>query len=315
MKIILTGGTGFIGSALVSSLSEEGHTLYVLSRNPENHRDRLPNTVILKKWSVEVDENLLDALEGCDAIINLAGESIAGRNLAEVILKRWSKNQVRIIQDSRINTGKVLTKALGMINKKPSVLIQASAVGFYGNRGNELLTEKSLPGNDTFANLCVNWEASTAEVEKMGIRQAVIRTPGIVLSTRGGSLPFLMLPYKFFLGGPLGSGSQWISWVHLHDEIDAIKFLLTNHDLSGAFNLASPAIVTQKEFSRTLGNLMRRPSYLPIPTFLLKLILGEKANVLIASQRQIPERLQELGFQFSFPDLSNALEDIITNRN
>jgi uncharacterized protein (TIGR01777 family) len=196
--------------------------------------------------------------------------------------------------------------------QKPSVVIQASAVGYYGSRGDEVLAEASAPGSDFTAQVCQAWEESTAEVERIGVRRAVIRTCAVVLSLEGGAFPFMLLPFRFFLGGPLGSGKQWFSWMHIADEARAIRFLIDHPQGSGVFNLAAPDTLTNAEFSRILGKVMKRPAFFPTPALLLRLLFGEKVEVILGSQRQAPLRLQELGFQWEFPTAEEALKDLLS---
>jgi uncharacterized protein (TIGR01777 family) len=211
-----------------------------------------------------------------------------------------------------MNAGQAVVEAIKAAEQKPAVLIQSSAVGYYGPReDDEPVTEADEAANDFLARICVDWEASTAEVESMGVRRVIIRT-GVVLSTKGGALPRQMLPFQFFAGGPLGSGDQWYPWIHLADEVAAIRFLIENEDASGAYNLAAPTPVTNAEFSKALGKAMNRPSVVPAPAFAFKLAFGEASTVLLDGQRAVPARLQEAGFDFQFGMVDPALEDLLS---
>ncbi len=314
MKVIITGGTGLIGSALAADLAQAGHRVIILSRNPAKQKKPLPFGVELVAWDGLTADGWGQHVEGADAIINLAGESIAGENFAALVLKRWNPARMQAIRQSRFNAGKAVVEAIRAAKVKPKVLVQASAVGYYGSRGDEKLTEESAPGDDELARICLEWEASTAAVEAMGVRRAVIRTSGVVMSTEGGAFPFMMLPFRLFIGGPIGNGKQWFSWIHIDDEVKAIRFLIEHPNASGAFNLTAPQAITNAEFSRILGKVMKRPALLPVPAFALKLLFGAKAIILLVSTRQIPKRLLELGFQFSFPQAEQAIRDLLITK-
>lgn len=311
MRIVITGGTGLIGRALVDRLIQDQHNVIVLSRHPEIHSSKLPNSIKLAWWDCRSTSGCAHFIDGADAVINLAGENIAGNNLYDLLLKRLNTAQKETIRQSRIEVGKALVSAIELAKVKPSVLIQASAVGYYGNRKNELLVEESLPGSDDFANICRDWESSTIEVEKFGVRRVIIRTAGVVLSTHGGSLPFMMLPFKFFVGGPIGNGQQWFSWIHIADEVNAIKFLMDSSTARGPYNLSAPELLSNRDFSKTLGKIMNRPSAIPMPEFFLKILFGKKSDILFSSQRQIPKRLLESGYKFLYPTLSQALKNVV----
>jgi len=200
--------------------------------------------------------------------------------------------------------------AIATAEPRPSVLLQASAVGFYGSRGAEELTEESASGDDFLAEICRRWEESSVTVEKLGVRRAVLRT-GVVLARGGGALPKMLLPFRFFAGGPVGNGRQYMPWIHLDDEVGAIRFLLDSPTASGPFNLTAPEPLTNKQFSRILGRVLRRPSIMPAPAFALELALGEMSKILLEGQRALPHRLEEAGYQFRFPGLEAALRDLL----
>ncbi len=196
--------------------------------------------------------------------------------------------------------------------RKPAVVVQSSAIGYYGPHADEPLTEDAPPGDDFLARLCVAWEAAAAPLDELGVRRVTLRT-GVVLSTAGGAFPRLLLPFRLFAGGPMGNGRQWMSWIHLADEVAAIRFLLAREDAAGPFNLTAPEPLTNAQFSRLLGRIMRRPAFLPVPAFAMRLALGEAATIVLDGQRVLPRRLQELGFAFRFPTAEAALRDLLGN--
>jgi uncharacterized protein len=314
MKIIISGGTGLIGSPLAASLAQDGHQVIVLSRNPQAHSGHLPQGVQTAQWDGRTAEGWGSLVDGADAVVNLAAENIGADSLLALIFKRWTPERRGRLLTSRIDGGHAMLEAIQKAQVKPRVLVQASAVGYYGSRGDEELTEESAPGDDFLASICTAWEASTAAVEKLGVRHVILRSPGVVMSLAGGSFPFMVLPFKLFIGGPLGSGKQWLSWIHIQDEVKAIRFLIDRQDASGAFNLAAPQATTNAEFSKVLGKVMGRPSFIPVPEFALKLLFGARAVVLVVSTRQIPKKLQELGFIFDFPTAQEAIADVLKKK-
>lgn len=309
MRILITGGAGLIGRELTASLAADNHEVIVLTRDPAKVTD-LPKTARAEKWDARTAQGWGHLADGADAIVNLAGESIAGENLPAILFKRWSASYKRVITESRLNVGRAVVEAIRAAQQKPKVLIQSSAVGYYGSRGDEELTEASGPGNDFTAEVCKTWEASTAEAETLGVRRVIIRT-GVVFDTAGGVLPVVTLPFKFFAGGPLGNGQQWFPWIHMEDEVDAIRFLIEHPSASGAFNLCAPFPVRNAELSQLVGQMLGRPAFMPAPAFAMQLVLGEKAAIVLCSQRQLPRRLQELGFQFKYPKAEAALKDLL----
>jgi uncharacterized protein len=314
MRIIITGGTGLIGRALAADLAAAdlaaGREVVILSRNPQKHHD-FPDGIRIVGWNGRDGEGWTEWADGAAAIVNLAGESIAGEGFPP---ERWSAAKKERILSSRVQSGAAVVDAIRQTNVKPAVLIQASAVGYYGSREDEKLTEQSAPGNDFLADVCAQWEASTAAVEQWGVRRAIIRT-GLVLAKEGGALPNMTLPFKLFAGGPLGSGRQYWPWIHIADEIAAIRFLIDNalrgNALPGPFNLTAPNPLTNKEFSKILGGALGRPSFMPAPAFALRLAMGEVATILLDGQRAIPQALLDAGFKFQYPDLQPALTDLL----
>jgi uncharacterized protein (TIGR01777 family) len=301
MRVIIPGGSGFIGSALSKALLADGHEVIVLSRNP-GKVNGMPASVQLRKWDGKSAEGWQDLAAGDYAIVNLAGETIA---------QRWSKDNKQAIRQSRVDSGKAVMDVINAAAEKPRVLVQSSAVGYYGTEtGDAQVTESFSPGNDFLAKVCFDWEISTAPATKLGVRRPVIRT-GIVLSTEGGALPQQLLPFKLFVGGPVGNGNQWYPWIHLDDEVRAIHFLLTNETADGPFNLTAPNPVTNKEFGKLVGEAMGRPSVMPAPGFAMKALFGDMSLLLLEGQRAVPQNLLAAGFRFKFDTAQAALRDLL----
>jgi uncharacterized protein (TIGR01777 family) len=308
MRLIITGGTGLIGRALASNLAADGHEAILLSRAPERAHG-LPPGVRAERWDGRTAQGWGPLADGASAIVNLAGASLSGEGLFP---KRWTGARKRLIRDSRLNAGRAVVEAVTQARQKPRVVIQASGIGVYGAHGDEEVAEGAATGRDFLAGFAAReWEPSTASVEEMGVRRAVVRS-AVVLSRHDGALRPMLLQFRLFAGGPIGSGRQWLSWIHPKDEAAAIRFLIENPAASGPFNLVAPRPATNAEFARTLGRAMRRPSWLPIPGFAMKLAFGEVADLLLTGQRGVPRRLLELGYRFLFPDLEGALRDILT---
>ena len=303
MRVIITGGTGLIGSALASSLGADGHEVFVLSRSPEKS-----GNVRAVGWDARTAAGWGHLANGADAIVNLAGASLQGEGILPV---RWTEERKRRIRESRVNAGRAVVDAVLHATIKPGVVVQSSGVGYYGLQGDTVLDEDAAPGDDFLARLAAeDWEPSTAAVEELGVRRVVIRS-GAVLDDQEGALPRLVLPFRFFAGGPMGSGRQWLPWIHLADEVAAIRFLIENSDARGAFNLVAPEQVTNAQAARTLGRVLRRPSFFRIPAPILRLAFGELASVVLHGQRALPRRLLDLGFRFRFPELEPALRDLL----
>lgn len=306
-RVIVTGGTGFIGRPLSLRLIREGFEVVCLTRNASAAKNRGGNGVKFVEWDGKSAAGWSEYAEGAAAIVNLAGESIGSG--------RWSDAKRQGIRQSRMDAGKAVVDAVKSVKQKPEVVIQASAIGIYGNRGNEILDESSGMGDGFLAEVARDWEESTAEIEASGVRRVIIRT-GMVLGFTGGALVRLLLPYRFFIGGPMGNGKQWLSWIHIADEIGVILFLMGRKDLSGAFNLTSPQPLQNRLFSREIGKILKRPSWLAVPGLLLKLFLGKMAEeTILTSQRVLPVRLEEAGFKFAFPELTGALTDILGKKS
>ncbi|MBL8152558.1 MAG: TIGR01777 family oxidoreductase [Anaerolineae bacterium] len=308
MRVIITGGTGLIGRTLANSLAKDHHEVIVLSRNT-NKTSGLDGGVKVVGWDASTAQGWGELADGAGAIVNLAGESIAGEGFPP---KPWTTERKRRIRDSRIHAGKAVLEAITAAKNKPGVLIQSSAVGYYGMQGDKDLTEESPIGGDFQAQVCKDWEAVTQPVETMGVRRVVIRT-GIVMTTKGGVLPLMALPFKLFAGGPIGSGKQLISWVHLDDEIAAIRFLMENTSASGAYNLSAPNPQSNAALGRAIARALGRPYWLPAPAFAFKLAFGELSTLLLDGQRVLPKRLLAAGFTFQHPEIEAALRDVFTN--
>ena len=296
MHILLTGGTGLIGRQLCRHWLSQGHRLTVLSRTPEKVAKICGEQV----RGIALFEDL--GQETVDAIINLAGAPIADRP--------WTSKRKALLWSSRITLTETMLAWLESRAQKPQVLISGSAIGWYGDGGERELTEKSPPVIDDFASqLCIAWEETAQRAEALGIRVILIRT-GLVLSAEGGFLSRLLLPFKMGLGGPLGSGRQWMPWIHINDQIALIDFLLHQEDTSGPYNACAPKPVRNREFAKTLGSVLHRPTFMPMPALALKVCLGELSSLLLGGQKAVPARLLEAGFTFQFTDLRAALDDL-----
>lgn len=301
MRVVITGGTGLIGGALARELGGAGHDVVILTRDPAR-AGRLPPGVRAARWDGRTAQGWVELLEADTAIVHLAGESISQG--------RWTSEKKRRIRDSRVVSGQAVMDAIREAPVKPRVLIQSSAVGYYGGRGDEVVPENSPPGRDFLSDVCVEWEASTAEAETLGVRRVLART-GIVLARDGGALPVMSLPFRMMIGGPIGDGRQWFPWIHNDDEIGALRFLLEREEARGPFNLTAPHPVTNLELTRVLARVLGRPGFLPAPKFALRLALGEMADMLLQGQRAVPSRLRELGYVFRWPELEPALRNLL----
>lgn len=302
MKILVTGSTGLVGTALAKSLASDGHTVCRLIRQQSK-------TTLGSKDGFDVAWNpatgeLGGAGVGPDAVINLAGASIAGG--------RWTEKRKELLRTSRIDTTQALVKALAKMDARPRVLVSASAIGIYGDRADEVLTEESKPGTDFLAGLAGEWEAEARKAEAIGIRVVLARF-GIILARHGGALAKMLLPFKLGAGGRLGSGKQWMSWITLEDVVGIVRFALENGDVRGALNVAAPQPVQNAEFTKTLAQVLHRPALFPAPAFALRLALGEMADaLLLSSQRVNSQKLQQLGYSFLYSDLLSALSAVLS---
>ena len=297
MKILITGGTGFIGSALTRSLTDQGYEVTVLSRNPDSVEKICgPGIKALNNL------NQLKPEDTFQAIINLAG--------APIFDARWSDARKQIIRDSRIGLTKRLVASMARMAVKPELLISGSAIGYYGDQGDTVLTEQSAAHKDFSEQLCTDWENEAKKAEQLGVRVCLIRT-GLVLAEGGGLLKRMLLPFRLGLGGRLGDGQQWMSWIHRQDWIAIARLMINDSSMQGAYNATAPNPVTNSEFARTLAHCLNRPALLPVPAWLLKILLGEMSGLVLGSQRVMPERLLALGFKFQYTDLSSALNQVL----
>lgn len=310
MRVIVTGGAGFIGRALAADLATAGDEVVVLSRDPATVTG-LPAGVRAERWDGRSAAGWGHLAAGALAIVNLAGENLAGSGFLPA---RWTPERKQLIRRSRLDAGQAVVEAVQAVQVKPAAVIQASGIGYYGPRADRLLTEADQPGADFLAELAVAWEASTAPVAQLGVRHVSIRS-GVVLSPTEGALHRLLLPFKLYAGGPLGSGRQGFSWIHPADETAAIRFLIESTNATGAFNLCAPEPLTNVEFGKVIGKVLARPSWLPAPVFTLKLALGEVASMVLEGQRAMPKKLLDLDFQFRFPDAESALRDLLRNND
>ena len=295
MRIAITGASGFVGRRLLHALA--GHSLIVSSRNPKTV---LPPGVGLSVWDPEAGLPVAEALASAEVVVHLAGEPVA---------QRWTAPVKRRIRDSRIDGTRRLVQALSRLERPPAALVCASAIGYYGSRGDEVLSEASGPGTGFLPEVCVAWEHEADGVIAFGMRVAKIRI-GIVLDPGGGALARMLPPFRAGVGGPLGSGRQWMSWIHIEDLVALIVHAI-EHPVRGAVNATAPAPATNADFSRALGRVLHRPAVLPAPGFALKLVFGEMAEVLLASQRVIPFAAEASGFRFAHPQLEPALQDLL----
>jgi uncharacterized protein (TIGR01777 family) len=296
MKILVSGSHGLVGSALMELLKNDGHDLFALVR-------RAPRSESEVEWYPDRGSLALSRLEQMNVVVHLGGESIAAG--------RWTEEKKQRIRDSRVKGTKLLSEALANLKAPPQTFMCASAIGFYGDRGNEVLTEESGPGNDFLASVCAEWEQATAAAAEKGIRVVNARF-GFILSADGGGLAKMLTPFRLGVGGRVGSGKQWISWIALDDVVDAIKFAIRNNALRGPINFVAPNPVTNAEFTKTLGRVLNRPTLFPIPAFGVRLAFGEMADgLLLSSQRVEPSRLKDAGNQFRYPDLGGALVQVL----
>lgn len=334
MKVVIAGSSGLVGTALTESLARDGHTVIRLIRagsgvKKENggsgsdlQRRESTKPALKRKTGQIIDvawnPNTCDLegepfgedqknIEGADALVNLAGASIASES--------WSADRKAILRSSRIHITRELVCAMEKLEDGPKTLISASAIGYYGDRGDEVLTEESKAGDSFLARLTLEWEAEAVKAEALGLRVGRLRF-GIILAKEGGALPQIMRPFKFGLGGRIGSGQQWMSWITLQDVVSVIRYFLENRAVSGAVNVVAPQPVRNADFAQALGHAMRRPAIVPTPAFALEFALGEMAEaLLLASQRVAPARLEQLGYKFSQPELGSALASVLADGN
>jgi hypothetical protein len=299
MKILITGGTGFVGTQLTSRLIQEGHVVTILTRTLKREKGTSPGISYLEgdptrkgPWQASIKDH--------DAVINLAGASI---------FSKWTEEHKRAIRESRVNTTRNIVEGIPSSLQKPFTLLSTSAVGYYGFCGDEELVEDSPPGNDFLARIALEWEGEALKAREKGARVVITRF-GIVMGEKGGALGQMIPLFKKFIGGPIGSGKQWFSWVHIKDLTEAFAFLLRHPEISGPVNVCSPNPVRNKDLAKALGKALHKPSFMPAPGFMIKLVLGEFGSVILEGQRVIPRRLLDNGFVFQYPDIQHALQSI-----
>lgn len=296
MKVLITGASGLIGQALQKSFAERGYELLLASRKDPQDEQHI-------QWDIETGFAEPEKLEGIDAVVHLAGENVSGL--------RWTEEKKKAIRDSRVLGTRNVVDAISNLKNKPKVFIASSAIGFYGERGDEAVTESSAAGDNFLAEVSKAWESESRRAEDAGIRTVLLRT-GIVLSKDGGALAAMMTPFKLGVGGVVGSGKQWMSWISLDDQIAVINYAIENENLRGAVNAVSPNPVTNQEFTKTLGEVLYRPTFLPLPEFAVSMIFGEMGDtLLLASTKVLPKRLEDAGFEFKYPELKAAIEHAV----
>jgi len=300
MKILMTGATGLVGTALVEALGREGHMVCRLLRAGSKKREGAERGFDVE-WNPDTGE-LGGAGVGPDAVVNLAGAPIADG--------RWTEERKKLLRSSRIDTTRALVKILAQMNARPRVLVSASACGIYGDRGDELLSEESKPGRDFLSELALEWEAEAVKAEALGIRVVLARF-GIILAKDGGALPQMMKPFRVGLGGKLGNGQQWMSWVALGDVIGILRMAIESSSVRGAVNVVAPEPVRNVEFTKVLARAIDRPAIFTAPAFALRLALGEMADALLGSQRVAPRKAEQNGYQFRYSQLEPALAEIL----
>ncbi|NJK50738.1 TIGR01777 family protein [Candidatus Gracilibacteria bacterium] len=299
MKIAITGASGFVGSRLVEKLKAQGHQILIFTRNLERAKRILSNVEIVVYKPTESGD-WQQKIAGCDAVVNLAGEPIA---------ERWTPEHKKAILESRQLGTQKLVEAIAMANPKPSVLINASAIGYYGTSETATFDENSASGSDFLAQVCQAWETEAKKVKEAGVRLVIIRI-GIVLGN-GGALAKMVPPFKIFAGGPLGNGRQWFSWIHREDLVNLIIEAIERSEIEGTYNATAPNPVRMSQLCQTLGEVINRPSWLPVPDFALELLLGESAKVVLEGQQVLPKATQAMGFKYQYPTLKPALTEIV----
>jgi uncharacterized protein len=306
MRVIISGGTGMLGRKLSHALMGAGHEVIVLSRSSRPAMSTLNNVKIVQ-WDGSSGAGWQDLIIENTAIVNFAGENLKGKSF---IPQRWTRKRKEILVNSRLLAGRAILDAIQTAPVKPDLLIQSSAVGYYGTHTHEPVDEDSLPGEDFLARLCADWENSTANIDTNKTRRVILRT-GVVLAQSEGIFPLVTLPFKLFAGGRLGSGKQPFPWIHLDDVIAAILFLMEHKETHGAYNLTAPQPTTYAELAHAISQTIHRPNWIHVPEIVLKAALGEVATLVIDGQQAIPKKLIDSGFQFTFPSIESALQDLL----
>ncbi|MEN9217043.1 MAG: TIGR01777 family oxidoreductase [Gloeomargarita sp. HHBFW_bins_162] len=294
MTVLVTGATGFIGARLVSQLQARGQAVHIVTRNPQRAKAQFPEAQVFP-WTA-----VTTAVDGCTGVVNLAGEPIIGR---------WTAARKRAIRESRVNGTQQMVQAITQAQVRPRVLVNASAIGYYGASETAVFTEASPPGDDFLAQVCQEWEQAAQPVLELGVRLVIFRI-GIVLGM-GGAIERILPPFRAFLGGPIGSGRQWFAWIHIDDMVNLIVTALENEAWQGVYNATAPQPVRMAELCQTLGQVLHRPSWLPVPGLVLELLLGDAAQVILTGQQVLPERVQAMGFSYQYPTLAPALQAIL----
>jgi len=305
MNVVMAVGTGFIGRALCASLCEAGHQVTLLTRKKDEGQQPAGSTVTAVEWDGHRAGPWVDCLEDADAVINLAGASIADG--------RWTETRKQLLTESRITPTRLLVEALSRCTSKPRTLINASGIGYYGVGDDQERTEDATKGSGFLADLCLAWEQAALRAKEFGVRVIPLRI-GMVLGPNGGALAKMLPPFQFFLGGPIMPGTQWVSWIHRCDLIGLIQWLLATPQVSGPVNAVAPESVTMSQFCKTLGQILHRPSWLPVSDFILHLALGELATLMTTGQRVIPTKALSAGYLFQYPQLDLALQNILRER-
>jgi uncharacterized protein (TIGR01777 family) len=305
MRVFVTGGTGLVGSRLIKRLRERGDDVKLLTRRPDAVRDKFAGCDIVSGDPMTAGP-WMDAVGDCDAVINLAGENIFGR--------RWNDDYKRMLMDSRVKTTENVAAALARQPRTAAgavkVLVNATAVGYYGPHDDEEIDETWPAGNDFLAQICIAWEKATVAAQSAGVRVALVRI-GVVLDREGGALKPLLTVFKMGMGGPVGSGRQWMPWIHHADMVGLLLLALDRAEAQGPLNAVAPNLVTNKEFGKALGRALGRPAFMPMPGFMVRVMFGEVAGVMLTGQRVLPKAALKLGYQFQFPTIDAALADIL----
>lgn len=302
MKVIIAGGSGFIGTHLIDRLTTEGHSVILFTRNPARVGSITDRKVETAAWDGRSAGEWIRHLEGADGIVNLSGESIGAG--------RWSEQRKNRIMGSRVDAARAMVLAIGKTKNRPKVLVNASGAGYYGHVPEGDVTEDHPAGNDFLADTCKRWELAASEATNYGVRVVMIRT-GFVIANDAPAFKKMLLPFKLFAGGPYGSGKQWFPWVHVDDIVGAYVFALQSSALSGPVNVAAPDPRTVRDFTRLIGRVMGRPAWAPAPAFVLRIVLGEMADLLLKGQKMVPKKLTGAGYSFRFPSAEAALRHVL----